>query len=194
MSNILKLGFKIWGGPIYTKNWRKKSISFSSIFNVEGPFQRYLPKTSWKWQGWVKITPLENSKNIFSQKAPSFWFVWKLFLKLLHIRWLFLETECLGYSFWIEYCSGTISSFRQSTRRRTQPSARPPKTELDRSKNSKNEDKFRNFDKNHHQPVQNDLLHQHQLVLPTFAQTHQFGNFDGSSGGCLSMVQKESFI
>ena len=29
----------------------KKCSLFSSIFNVEGPFQRYLPKTSWKCMG-----------------------------------------------------------------------------------------------------------------------------------------------
>ena len=54
----------------------KKCILFSSIFNVEGPCQRYLPKKTLEMHGWVKITPLQNAKRLFSQNPIVKNFIW----------------------------------------------------------------------------------------------------------------------
>ena len=53
----------------------KRCLFSSLIFNVEGPFQRYLQKTSWKCRAGWRSTPLENSKMWLSRKAlmGGFW-------------------------------------------------------------------------------------------------------------------------
>ena len=61
--------FPLWDPSRPKIEKRKRCISFSSIFNVDRPFQRYQTKT---WDGWVKITPLENAKSAFFQKAHRF--------------------------------------------------------------------------------------------------------------------------
>ena len=43
-------GPREFGEDLMRPKIEKKFILFSSIFNVEGQFQRYLPKTSWKYR------------------------------------------------------------------------------------------------------------------------------------------------
>ena len=58
------------------EKWREVmtcDVSPVAMFNLEGPFQRYLPKTSWNCTGGWKA--VENSKMWFTQKALSSSFI-----------------------------------------------------------------------------------------------------------------------
>ena len=55
--------------PIWTQNW--KIIVFSSTFKIERSFQRYWDKTSWKWRGEWKLTPLENTQKMKTPLSPN---------------------------------------------------------------------------------------------------------------------------
>ena len=68
-----------------------------------GPFERYLPKTSWKCMGGWKSTSLENSKMRFTQKALSSSFIRLQFQNRVSNTILVSETKfsffcfCLGW-------------------------------------------------------------------------------------------------
>ena len=81
-KNDQKCTFRIWGSNHLLK--KINSSLFSSILNVERPFQRYWDKPSWKSRAGWKSTPLENSKMSITPTDPRMWFKKSHFLELGH--------------------------------------------------------------------------------------------------------------